>query len=110
MKWADLTALNTMPSTPVVAKVTASGAGERTAKITLTNNSRHIAFFIRAEVTKGMDGEEILPITYDDNDITLFPHESRTIEAHFTAAELGGTEPALRIHGYNVPKKLVAIR
>ena len=44
-----------------------------------------MAFFLRAEITKGMDGEEILPITYDDNYITIFPHEMRTIEGlpHF---------------------------
>jgi exo-1,4-beta-D-glucosaminidase len=109
VKWADLTALNHMPSTPVEAAVTASGTGQRTARITLTNRSRHIAFFIRAEVTKGEDGNEILPITYDDNYITLLPHQSRTIEAHFQASELGGAAPALRVEGYNVPKKLLAI-
>ncbi|HLK31706.1 MAG TPA: hypothetical protein VKT29_01370, partial [Terriglobales bacterium] len=67
------------------------------------------AFFIRAEVTKGMDGQEILPITYDDNYITLFPHETRTIEARFQASQLQGATPALRVQGYNVPKKLAAI-
>ncbi|HEV2115328.1 MAG TPA: glycoside hydrolase family 2 protein, partial [Terriglobales bacterium] len=109
VKWADLTALNTMPPTPVGVGVTASGAEQRSAKITVTNNSRHIAFFIRAEVTKGIDGDEILPITYDDNYITLFPHQSRTIEAHFEASQLGGAAPALRVAGYNVPKKVVAM-
>jgi exo-1,4-beta-D-glucosaminidase len=109
VKWADLTALNTMPVTPVRVTVTATGANQRTAKITLTNDSRHIAFFVRAEVTKGVDGEEILPITYDDNYVTLFPREARTIVARFQAAELGGSAPALRVEGYNVPKKVVAI-
>jgi len=109
VKWADLTALNRMPSTPVEVAVASSGTDQHTARITLTNKSRHIAFFIRAEVTKGMDGNEILPITYDDNDITLFPHQSRTIEAHFDSSELGGATPALRVEGYNVPRKLLAI-
>jgi len=98
-----------MPSTPVAVKVAASGADQRTAEITLTNNSRHIAFFIRAEVTKGEDGDEILPITYDDNYVTLFPHESRTIEAHFEASQLGGAAAAVRVAGYNVPAKSVAV-
>ena len=109
VKWADLTVLNRMPPTPVEVAVASSGTDQRAARITLTNKSRHIAFFIRAEVTRGMDGNEILPITYDDNDITLFPHQSRTIEAHFESSELGGAAPALRVEGYNVPKKLLAI-
>jgi exo-1,4-beta-D-glucosaminidase len=110
VKWADLTALNTMPSTPVGVKVAASGADQRTANITLSNNSNHIAFFIRAEVIKGESGDEILPITYDDNYITLFPHESRTIEAHFKASQLGGTAAGVRVAGYNVPTNTISFK
>jgi exo-1,4-beta-D-glucosaminidase len=109
VQWANLTALNRMPATSVGVTATLTGSDQRAVKITLTNNSRHIAFFIRAEVTKGMDGNEILPITYDDNYITLFPHQSRTIEAKFEPSQLGGATPALRVEGYNVPKKLQAI-
>jgi len=47
-----------------------------------------VAFFLRAEVTKGTDGEEILPIVYDDNYISVFPHESRTVTATFRVSEL----------------------
>jgi exo-1,4-beta-D-glucosaminidase len=44
-----------------------------------------VAFFVRAEVTHEADGNEILPITYDDNYITVFPHEIWTIVARFAA-------------------------
>jgi len=30
-----------------------------------------------------MDGEEILPITYNDNYITVFPHETRIVDGRF---------------------------
>lgn len=69
-----------------------------------------MAFFVRAEVTQGADGEEILPITYDDNYITIFPHETRTIEAIFNLPGSGVGSPALRVEGYNVAKKVVALR
>ena len=49
----------------------------------MANPGGHVAFFVRAEVTQGADGVEILPITYDDNYITIFPHETRTIKASF---------------------------
>jgi len=81
--------------------------GETTAKITLTNRSNHIAFFLRAEVTKTADGEEVLPITYEDNYITLYPHEARTLAAKFATSALEGGRASLRVEGYNVVKKIV---
>jgi exo-1,4-beta-D-glucosaminidase len=78
-------------------------------KITLTNSSSHVAFFLRSEVTKGTDGEEILPIVYDDNYISVFPHESRTLTATFRMSQLAGRQPAVRIEGYNVGKRILPL-
>ena len=50
----------------VAAKVGSSG-DEGTATVTLTNKSNRIAFFVRLELTKGIDGDEVLPSTYEDN-------------------------------------------
>jgi exo-1,4-beta-D-glucosaminidase len=107
--WADFTALNTMPRTDVsVSGALARTGNEQRAAIKLKNSSRHIAFFMRAEVTKGRGGEEVLPITYEDNYVTLFPGESRTLWARFRTAELGGQKAHLRLEGYNVNKRIVA--
>jgi exo-1,4-beta-D-glucosaminidase len=82
--------------------------------ITLTNPTSRVAFFVRSEVTQGADGNEILPITYDDNYITIFPHESRTIVAKFAAVPRGsapgGPSQALRVEGYNVAKKVISLK
>ena len=78
-------------------------------KIALTNSSSHVAFFLRSEVTTGTDGEEILPIVYDDNYISVFPHESRTITARFRMSELAGRQPALRLEGYNTGKRILPV-
>ncbi len=110
-KWADLTSLDQM--SPVNLKVGSSlsrNGGEQTATITLANNSNHIAFFVRVELTRDSDGDEILPIVYDDNYVTLFPHESRAITAKFQASELEGGTAGLRVAGYNVPKKLLSLK
>jgi exo-1,4-beta-D-glucosaminidase len=108
VKWADLTALGTMPGSEVAISSTLSAAnGETTAKITLTNRTNRIAFFLRAEVTKGADGEEVLPITYEDNYITLYPHEARTLAAKFRTSALDGGRASLRVEGYNLVKKVV---
>lgn len=109
-QWADLTALNHMA--PVQVKVggsLASNGEERTATTTLTNNSNNIAFFVRVEVTRGSGGDEVLPITYDDNYISLFPHQSRTITGKMQAFALAGKSPALRVEGYNVPRQVLSL-
>jgi exo-1,4-beta-D-glucosaminidase len=62
---------------------------------------------LRAEVTKAADGEEVLPITYEDNYITLYAHEARTLAATFATAALDGGRASLRVEGYNVVKKIV---
>ena len=64
---------------------------------------------MRAEITRGSNGEEILPIRYDDNYVTVFPHESRSIDAVFDSALLAGGKPALRLEGYDVPQEVVAL-
>jgi len=114
VQWADLSALNTMPRADVKTSATLSEAngkaiGEDTATITITNSTNRIAFFLRAEITQGPDGEEILPITYEDNYFTLFPHETRKITAHFRTDSLTGQHPALRLEGYNVEKQILPL-
>jgi len=106
----DMSALNTMPA----AHVLASGqydteASETRVKIKLANQSNHIAFFLRAEITKDADGEEVLPIRYDDNYITLFPEEARVLDARFDGSLVAGHKPSLRLEGYDVPKQVVAL-
>lgn len=112
-KWAqlaDMSALNTMPA----ARVTGSGTyqemnGEARVHVSLTNNSNRVAFFVRLEITRDSDGEEILPIRYDDNYVTVFPHEMRTLDAVFDSSLLAGQKPALRFEGYDVPKQVVPL-
>jgi exo-1,4-beta-D-glucosaminidase len=109
--WADMSALNTMPRGGLdVSAHAAEFHGERYVTIALANPGSHVAFFVRAEVTQGSDGEEILPITYDDNYITVFPHEMRTIEAVFSNSDAGDRAPALRIEGYNVARQIVPLQ
>jgi Exo-beta-D-glucosaminidase Ig-fold domain/Glycosyl hydrolases family 2/Mannosidase Ig/CBM-like domain len=108
IRWADFTALSTMPAADVkVAGHVMQSGEEFRATITLTNSSAHPAFFMRVEVAKGPDGDEVLPVMYEDNYVTLFPNESRTLEARFRTADLAGQKPYLRLEGYNVRAKTV---
>ena len=106
--WADMTALNTMP--PVTLDVAARQekvSTERHIAIRLHNPSEHIAFFERATILNQEGGDEILPIEYDDNYVTVFPGE--TIEVHGIVRK--DPEPRwVKIEGYNTPARSVPIR
>jgi exo-1,4-beta-D-glucosaminidase len=98
-KWADMTALNSIPATSIEIKAQQKKVGgESTVKIRLHNPTTSIAFFERVTVSAEKDGNEILPIQYDDNYITIFPGE--TVEVHATLWK--GAEPRwVKIEGFN---------
>jgi exo-1,4-beta-D-glucosaminidase len=106
--WADMTALNTM--TPVTLQMEAQQqivATEHHVTIRLRNPSEHIAFFERATITDQRDGNEILPIEYDDNYITVFPGE--TAEIHAIVRK--GPEPRfVKLDGYNTSATTVPVK
>ena len=106
-KWADMTALNTMPQ--VQLEVSAEQTvvyGDRVNIIRLHNPSSHIAFFERASICSARDGNEILPVEYDDNYVTVFPGE--TVEIH--GAVSIKTDPHwVKLEGFNTPATSVKI-
>jgi exo-1,4-beta-D-glucosaminidase len=110
--YANLTGLNSLASN---SSVTASASrtiasGQETVTITLTNTSAtNIAFFTRAEVTAGNNGLEVLPVTYTDNYVSLFPGESTIITAKYATTDLSGQQAFLRVRGYNVPQVYISV-
>src|SRR5205807_9532713 len=85
-RYANLTGLNRLASNPNVrASVSRRiSAGQETVTIRLRNTSgSKIAFFVRPEITAGNGGTEVLPVTYTDNYVSLWPGESTAITARF---------------------------
>ena len=110
--YADLTGLNTLATNnSVTASATGTVDEGQSATTIRVNNpaSGSLAFFVRAEVTKGRGGEEVVPVTYTDNYFTLWPGESATITAQYAQADLGGRPAFVRVRGYNVPEILTAL-
>ena len=107
-RWADMTALNTMPAGTVEVEAQQKKIGsESYVTISLHNPSDHIAFFERAKISKEKDGNEILPIEYDDNYITVFPGE--TVEIHGRIWK--DVNPRwVKLEGYNTPTISVQIK
>lgn len=103
LSWADLSSLNTMKLARISAKCERQEAdGSSIARVTLKNESTVPAFFVRAEIASTPDGDEILPITWSDNYVTLFAGESSTLEARY-AAPSAATPNFVRIAGHNLP-------
>jgi exo-1,4-beta-D-glucosaminidase len=107
-EWADMTALNTMPTVALEVKATHKQVDKNTQlTISLHNPSEHIAFFERATLSTARDGDEILPIQYDDNYVTVFPGE--TVEVHGIVRK--DVRPRwVRLEGYNTPAVSVPIK
>ena len=106
--WADMTPLNSMARAPLeVSAHRASAADENRVVIRLRNATRQIGFFERAEIMSTPDGDEILPIEYSDNYVTVFPGE--TVEVHGVVPAGGAPANWVRVAGYNTAPVVVAV-
>ncbi len=110
--YANLTGLTSLAANPNLT-ATASrvvAGGQETATITLTNNSpTNLAFFVRPEITAGDGGTEVLPVSYTDNYVSLWPGEQTTITATYQTSDLGGRAPFLRVRGVNLPTTSIPV-
>jgi exo-1,4-beta-D-glucosaminidase len=70
--------------------------------VTIENPSKSLAFFVRLKVDKGAKGEEILPVVWEDNYISLLPGEKREITASYRAGELGTAKASVEVSGWNM--------
>jgi exo-1,4-beta-D-glucosaminidase len=96
---ADLTGLQRLPPAEVRAAATFEGGR---ARVVLENPSKHLAFFVHLAVRRGEAGEEVLPVLWEDNDVTLLPGDRREITATFDSGRLEGARPVVTLEGWNV--------
>jgi exo-1,4-beta-D-glucosaminidase len=109
-EFGDLTGLNSLPQVKldVDARATQDG-GKGTLRIRVKNPSASIAFQIHGGVTQGKDGDDVVPIFWDDNYFSLLPGEERSLTVSYDTADLGGLRPVLEIDGFNVPATIVGV-
>ncbi len=101
--YADLTSLKDLKPATVTTAVEHRRRGtEGETRVTLTNTGKSIAFFVRLQVTKGAGGDEILPVLWEDNYVSLMPGERRELGATYRLADLGSARPAVKISGWNL--------
>ncbi|MGI8951289.1 MAG: glycosyl hydrolase 2 galactose-binding domain-containing protein [Chitinophagaceae bacterium] len=78
--FADFTGLQNLPETKLkISYKTNKKADSTLHTIAITNIGKTVAFFIHIRALKGKNGDDILPVIFDDNYLLLAPNESRII-------------------------------
>jgi exo-1,4-beta-D-glucosaminidase len=98
-EFGDLTGLNSLP--PVKLRTEAAW-GNGHARVAITNPSNAVAFMVHVRVIRLEDGQDVTPILWDDNYISLLPGEERTVNAKFDTETGPAPKVALMIDGWNV--------
>ena len=102
-QYADFTRLQQLPPAEVTASATFETAGTAgRARVSLRNPSKNLAFFVRLAVRRGAGGDEVLPVLWDDNYVTLLPGEVREVGVTYATRDLGGVQPVVTVDGWNV--------
>lgn len=78
--------------------------GVKQRKVTLENESDAPAFFISLNLVDG-SGNDVVPITWSDNYVTLWPHEKLDVYV----GEWDGHGAKVQFHGVNVDKGEAAV-
>lgn len=101
--YADFTSLSQLPNVKLKVSSKNKRQGDQSStRVVLQNPSQNVAFFVKLKVTKGKGGEEILPVVWEDNYISLLPGEKREISASYRTSDLGTSTANVEVQGWNV--------
>src|SRR5262249_59359633 len=102
ISYEDMTKLLDLPKMHLkaIAQLRRTKDGE-SVQVSLKNTSAALAFQVRLAVKAGKPREEILPVLWEDNYVSLLPGEERTVEARFPGKRSIGSHPTLQISGWN---------
>ncbi len=110
--YADLTGLRDLAPARITVAASSQTRGEdEITTVTLRNTSSGAAvgFLLRADVRRGSaDGQpasgdnQVLPILWSENMVTIWPGESQTLVARYARSALRGAAPVVTLSGWNV--------
>jgi exo-1,4-beta-D-glucosaminidase len=101
-KYANYTALNKLQSAKVSVS-TQSSSSKAGNTVTLENHSSVPAFFVRLNLVDKA-GKDVVPVSWSDNYITLWPHEKLELKVQ------GKGAAAVQISGKNIEPATVSIK
>jgi exo-1,4-beta-D-glucosaminidase len=90
------------------ARVVPTKDGE-TVQVQLKNPSKSLAFQVRLAVEVGKPGDEVVPVLWTDNYVSLLPGEEREVVARFPGKQTIGADPTVKITGWNIEPETIAL-
>ncbi len=101
--FADYTALAQLPKLKLkVTDHTETQGNDFVTHVSLENPGHSLAFFIWLKVKREGSDDEILPVIWQDNYISLLPGEKREVTATYRTSELGTAKPIVEVTGWNL--------
>jgi exo-1,4-beta-D-glucosaminidase len=70
--------------------------------ITIKNTGKSVAFFVHVRCLQHKDGDDILPVIFSDNYISLAAGESRTVECNYENKYAENATPFITVGGWNI--------
>jgi exo-1,4-beta-D-glucosaminidase len=102
-EYGDLTGLNSLPPVNLAVRGSMALEGkEKVVHVSIENPSSSLAFQVHLRIAKTKNNEDVVPIFWDDNYVSLLPGEKRELSARFDAAKAGTGGLVLNIDGWNV--------
>ncbi len=99
--YADLTGLNNLAPAKLNLRTEMSHDGKHAVvQAVVENPSSSLAFMVHLRLSK--NGEDVVPIFWDDNYFSLLPGEKRQVSAQFDSAATEGSNLLLAVDGWNV--------
>ncbi|MEU0966770.1 exo-beta-D-glucosaminidase [Streptomyces sp. NPDC005917] len=107
--YADLKGLTSMAQVPVTATAsTTTAGGMATTTVTVRNSGTDRTPALLTDVhLVDANGKPVLPVRWSDNEVSLWPGESATLTATYRTADLHGSEPQVRVSGWNAVERTV---
>ncbi|HFB98261.1 MAG TPA: hypothetical protein ENJ62_03890 [Bryobacterales bacterium] len=101
--YADYTALDQLEEVALeVSRSFEDRASEQVARVRVKNPTKTLAFAVRLRVLRASDGEEALPVLWEDNYFALMPGEEREVTAVYPKEALGESAAVVAVDGWNV--------
>src|SRR6266496_587276 len=101
--FADFKALKDLPATTLNVNYSmAKKENETKYMVTVTNIGKAVAFFVHLRILKEKNADDILPVIFSDNYISLAPGESRIIECSYENKDAGNGTPYILTDAWNL--------
>jgi exo-1,4-beta-D-glucosaminidase len=101
--YADLTELESLPQVKLKTSGSISRSGEEsTVRTVVENPSSSVAFMVHLRLANAKTDDDVAPIFWDDNYVTLLPGEKREVTAKLVSGKSQSDTLMITVDGWNV--------